>query len=417
MKKKKIIISVIVACIVINIFLVGVVILPRVHRKVVKRQEEIKQKELIKNAKIEVKLVADSNVPFAKEIKVSEMIESINGTIVEDKLINTSSLGVKEVKFEFINDDNIKVPYKFNINVFDDVPPLIWMGGSLSVVKGDQEKLEDKIMCADNETAKPHCYVEGNYDVNTVGKYNLVMKAVDNSGNEASKDFVLNVYEPDPNGNKSTSSDSITNYSDIVKRYKTGKTSIGIDVSGWQGEIDYQKVKDAGVEFAFIKVGGEKGIDGEYYNDSKFVRNIEGFNSVGIPVGVYIFSYAKNKEQAKEEALWIIEQIKNYKVELPLVFDWENWGGFNEFNMSLFDLYEAASEFIRIANDNGYQGSTYGSKNYLEKVWLKVPGIIWLAHYNSETSYKGHTFWQICDNGIIDGINGKVDIDIWYKEG
>ena len=56
-----------------------------------------------------------------------------------------------------------------------------------------------------------------------------------------------------------------------------------------------------------------------------------------------------------------------------------------------------------------------GSKNYLEKVWLKVPGIIWLAHYNSETSYQGHSFWQICDNGIVDGINSKVDIDIWYR--
>ena len=259
--------------------------------------------------------------------------------------------------------------------------------------------------------------MEGEYDTNTVGKYNLVMKAVDNSGNESSKDFVLNVYEPDPNGKKSSTNNSKTYYSDIVNKYKNDKTSIGIDVSGWQGEIDYQKVKDAGVEFAFIKVGGEKGIDGEYYVDSKFIRNIEGFNSVDIPVGVYIFSYAKNKGQAKEEALWVIEQIKNYKVDLPIVFDWENWGSFNEFDMSLYELSEAAQEFVKIVNNHGYQGSTYGSKNYLEKVWLKVPGVIWLAHYNDETSYQGHTFWQICDDGIIEGINGKVDIDIWYKEG
>ena len=417
MKKKKIIISIIVFCIILNLLIVGFIIVPRVHKNIVKKQEEIRQKELIKNAKIEVKIVDDSNIPFAKDVKISELIESINGTIIEDRLVNTSSLGVKKVKLEFINDDNIKVPYEFNINVFDDVPPLLWMGSSLSIEKGSEEKLEDKIMCADNETAKPHCYVEGDYDINTVGKYNLVMKAVDNSGNEASKEFVLNVYEPDPNAKKSTSGDTVTNYSDIVKYYKNDKTSIGIDVSGWQGEIDYQKVKDAGVEFAFIKVGGEKGIDGEYYVDSKFIRNIEGFNSVGIPVGVYIFSYAKNKVQAKEEALWVIEQIKNYKVELPLVFDWENWGHFKEFNMSLFDVSETAREFIRVANDNGYQVATYGSKNYLEKVWLKVPGIIWLAHYNSETSYQGHTFWQICDDGKIDRINGKVDIDIWYKEG
>ena len=415
--KKKIIKIILLVWMILSILLIGLVIVLKVQKKNSMIQEELKQKELIENAKIEVKLNSNTNIPFGKDVKVSEMIESINGEIVEDKLINTSSLGVKEVKFEFINDENIKIPYKFNINVFDDVPPLIWMGGSLSIEKGSEEKLEDKIMCADNETAKPHCYVDGEYDPNIVGKYNLVMKAVDNSGNESSKDFVLNVYEPNTNGNKKTYGDTITNYGDIVKNYKNDKTSIGIDVSGLQGEIDYQKVKEAGVEFAFIKVGGEKGIDGEYYVDSKFIRNIEGFNSVDIPVGVYIFSYAKNKKQAKEEALWVIEQIKNYKVDLPLVFDWENWGHFNEFEMSLYELSASAKEFVRIANENGYQGSTYGSKNYLEKVWLNVPGIIWLAHYNNETSYQGHTFWQICDDGVIEGINGKVDIDIWYKEG
>ena len=416
MKKKRIVIIVILFFLILNAILIFGIIIPRLNDR---KERIVKQKELeiIKNAKIEVDLVDDLNISFASDLKVSDMIESINGNIVEDKKINTGTLGVKKVKFEFINEENIKVPYEYNVNVFDDVAPLIWMGGSLSLEKGSEEKLEDKIMCADNETANPHCYVEGEYDRNTVGKYNLVMKAVDNSGNESSKDFVLNVYEPDNSKTSTSTNNSSTNYQDIVKRYKTDKTSIGIDVSGWQGEIDYQKVKEAGVEFAFIKVGGEKGIDGEYYVDSKFIRNIEGFNSVGIPVGVYIFSYAKNVKQAKEEALWVIEQIKKYKVDLPLVFDWENWSYFNEFDMSLYDLSLAAEEFVRIANDNGYQGSTYGSKNYLEKVWLKTPGVIWLAHYNDETSYKGHTFWQICDNGIVDGINAKVDIDIWYKEG
>ncbi len=414
MRKKKVLIIIII-CLILNISLIFGIIIPKVNDI---KEKRIKQKELevIKKAKVEIKFKEDLNIPFASDIKISDLIESINGKIINDKRVNTGSLGVKEVSFEFINDENIKIPYKFNINVYDNIPPLLWMGSSLSIERGDKEKIEDKIMCADNETARPHCYVEGDYDINTVGKYNLLMKAIDNSGNEASKEFVLNVYEPDPNAsNNKTASDNKTYFSDIAKKYKKDNISIGIDVSGWQGEIDYQKVKDAGVEFAFIKVGGEKGIDGEYYVDSKFIRNIEGFNSVGIPVGVYIFSYAKNVKQAKEEALWVIEQIKGYKVDLPIVFDWENWGHFNEFNMSLYDLSLEAEEFIKIVKDRGYQGSTYGSKNYLEKVWLKVPGIIWLAHYNSETSYQGHSFWQICDNGIVDGVNSKVDIDIWYR--
>ncbi len=415
--KNKIIIIVIFICILISSSLLIFVIIPNINKKV----EIKKQEELIKNAVIEVKLKDDLNIPFGSEVHISDFIESINGGLIKDKEINTESLGKKEISFQYKNDDGIVVPYRFNVTIYDDVVPLIWMGGSISVEKGYQGNIADRIMCADNETVKPNCYVEGDYDINTPGKYSVVMKAIDKSGNISSKDFTLNVYEPvedDNSSSKPTQSNiSTTPYNEIVKKYKNDNTSIGIDVSGWQGEIDYQKVKDAGVEFAFIKVGGEKGLDGEYYVDSKFIRNIEGFNSVGIPVGVYIFSYAKNKQQGHEEALWVIDQIKNYKVDLPLVFDWENWGDFNEFNMSLYDLYAAAKEFVKVANEHGYQGSTYGSKNYLEKAWFGVPGIIWLAHYNNETSYKGHTFWQICDDGIVDGINGRVDIDIWYKEG
>ena len=416
--KKKTIIIIICVCITISTLLLTFVIIPNINRKV----EVKKQIELIKNAVIKVELKEDLNIPFGTEAHLSDYIESINGDLLKDKEINTESLGKKEISFEYKNDAGIKVPYKFEINVYDDIPPLIWMGSTISVEKGYTGNIADNIMCADNETVKPNCFVEGEYDINTPGRYPVIMKAIDKSGNESSQEFTLNVYEPVPveensNNEPAPVNTKTTPFSEIVKNYKTDKTSIGIDVSGWQGEIDYEAVKNAGVEFAFIKVGGEKGIDGEFYVDSKFIRNIEGFNNVGIPVGVYIFSYARNKKQAHDEALWVIDQIKNYKVDLPLVFDWENWGDFNEFNMSLYDLYAAAKEFVKVANDHGYQGSTYGSKNYLQKAWLGVPGVIWLAHYNNETSYTGHTFWQICDDGIIDGITGKVDIDIWYKEG
>ena len=419
MKKRinLIIIILIVLCLIVSTTLLIFVIIPNINRK----EEKKKQEELIKNAVIKVELKEDLNIPFGSEAHVSDYIESINGELIKDKEINTESLGKKEISFRYKNDDGIEIPYKFDITVYDDVPPLIWMGGSISVSVGYNGNIADNIMCADNETVKPNCYVEGDYDINTPGKYPVVMKAKDKSGNESSKEFTLNVYEPKPvEENNDPQPQPVnthrTDIKDIIKKHKKDNVSIGIDVSGWQGEIDYEAVKNAGVEFVFIKVGGEKGIDGEYYVDSKFIRNIEGFNNVGIPVGVYIFSYAKNKQQAHTEALWVIDQIKNYKVDLPLVFDWENWGDFHEFNMSLYDLYASAKEFVKVAQDHGYQGSTYGSKNYLQNAWLGVPGVIWLAHYNDETSYKGHTFWQICDDGLVDGINARVDIDIWYKE-
>ena len=81
-----------------------------------------------------------------------------------------------------------------------------------------------------------------------------------------------------------------------------------------------KKVKNSGVEFAILKVGGTFGIDGEYYLDSKFKQNIEGFNRVGIPVGIYFFSYAKSKESAIKDAEWVYDQIKEYKIDLYPLF-------------------------------------------------------------------------------------------------
>ncbi len=403
--KNKVIISIIVFCILLCVFLVWFVIIPK--------YKELKEEKVIKEAVIEVKLVDNLSIPFNEEVKVSDMISSINGKIIDDKYINTKSIGNKIVKFKYMNDDGIEIPYQFKVNIYDDVKPIIWLGDSYSINTNYSGDLEKDIMCADNETSKLNCFIEGEYDTKVVGNYNLVYKAIDNSGNTEEKSFVLRVKEP---SNSSNNRGSVyQKYSDIVNKYKTDKTQIGIDVSGYQGEIDYQVLKDNGVEFAFIKVGGEKGIDGEYYLDSKFVRNIEGFNDVGIPVGVYIYSFAKNTKQAKEEALWIMEQIKDYQVDLPIVFDWENWTYYNYFDISLFDLSEMARVFVETVEGHGYNGSVYGSKNYLEKVWLKTYGEVWLAHYNSSTSYQGdYKYWQICDNGRIEGINAAVDINIRY---
>ena len=74
---------------------------------------------------------------------------------------------------------------------------------------------------------------------------------------------------------------------DVIKKHKNDYTAIGIDVSSWLGDINFQKVKEAGVEFVFIRVGSTKGINGKYFVDKQFVDNIKGFNEVGIPVGIY----------------------------------------------------------------------------------------------------------------------------------
>ncbi len=114
------------------------------------------------------------------------------------------------------------------------------------------------------------------------------MEASDSSGNTTNKNFTLKVVNP----SKGTSGGSVSSipFRSLYNEYKNDNTTIGIDVSKWQGDIDYNLVKEAGVEFVFIKLGGQNGIGGEYYLDPKFERNIEGFTNVGIPVGLYFYS-------------------------------------------------------------------------------------------------------------------------------
>ena len=190
-----------------------------------------------------------------------------------------------------------------------------------------------------------------------------------------------------------------------------------MDISEWQGVVDFNKLKEAGVEFVFLRVGGTKGITGDYFLDSKFEDNIKKANEAGMPVGIYFYSYANSKEKAIKDAKWILEQIKDYKIDLPIAFDWENWSFYNEFNLSFFGLTDMANAFLDTFKDAGYQGLTYSSKTYLENIWQKTDYPVWLAHYAKSTSYKGEfEFWQICSNGRVDGINGDVDINIRYKK-
>ena len=377
-------------------------------RKVLKYIEE----ERIRNAIIKVTLVDDLNIPYESDIKISDLITSINGTILDDKKINTTSLGKKEINFHFINEEDIKVPYSFEIEIIDNIKPIIWLSSSYTVNVGSKADLLDVIMCGDNLDDNPKKEIIGEYDLNTIGNYDLVYRATDASGNISEQNFTLKVIK------KQSSSSDVTkiSFSTLYDKYKNDNTKIGLDVSKWQGDINFQKVKNAGVEFVFIKLGGTDGIGGDYYFDSKFERNIKGFTEVGIPVGLYFYSYADSPIKAKEDAKWVIEQIKDYDIDLPIAFDWENWSKFNRFKMSFKKLTDSAESFINTLNDAGYKGMLYSSKNYLEKIWLKNDFPTWLAHYTSETNYKGnYEFWQMTSSCVIDGITGNtVDVDIWY---
>lgn len=367
----------------------------------------------IKNAKIEVILVDNLNLEFNDKKRVSDYIKSINGKIKDDYIIDSSKVGLKNIKFEFINDDNIELDYSFNINVVDTVAPVVWLGDSYSLEKGSNVDLVKSILCGDNYDNKPTCYIEGDYNLNEVGEYKLTFNAIDQSKNITSKDFTLYIYEKSDDIN--ISNPEYTQFSEFVKKYKNENTEIGIDVSTWQGDIDFKKLKDEGVEFIIIRVGYSGDNENDHKLDSKFERNIKEANKYKIKAGVYFYSYATTEKEAKDEAKWVAKKIKPYKIDLPVVYDWEEWGSFNELNLSFFGLTNMAETFLDIINSKGYDAMLYSSKNYLEKIWFETKYDVWLAHYTDNTNYKGkYKYWQVSSSGIVNGINGSVDINVRY---
>lgn len=411
--KKKNLIVVLIICLVISTTLIFTVIVPS-YKKLKLKEEEKQQELLVKEATVIVELKEDLTSPFLSTKKVSDYIENINGTIIDDYEIDTSNLGEKEINFEYINDEDIKVPYSYKIDIKDVTAPAIWLNDTYSITTDYAGSLLEDIVCADDYDDNPKCEIIGNYNTKKVGQYKLKFSATDFSGNNTTKDFILNVNNPSESRPSNNNRGSLS-FSDIVSKHKNENTKIGIDVSSWQGDIDFEAVKAAGVEFVFIRVGSTRGINGEYFVDKKFTRNIEGFNNVDIPVGVYFYSYANSRESAINDANFVLEQIKNYKIDLPVAYDWESWSFYNEFHQSFYSTTLNAKAYLDTISAAGYKGALYSSKNYLERVWFDLEYETWLAHYTEQTSYKGeYSYWQLCSNGIVNGINGFVDVNIMY---
>ena len=356
----------------------------------------------------------DLTFEFNSKVKVSEIISNIHGKLEDDVYVDTTKLGTNTFQFNYKSIRNKNKTKSVDITIVDTTKPMIYMDDTISIKKGYSEDIKDLIFSGDDCDSNPERKIIGEYDTNVEGDYKLTFSIKDASGNEATQDFTLKVGGA---GQTSQSRPKI-NFSEAIETYKKDNTSLGIDVSQWQGDdIDWNKVKSAGAEFAIIRVGYQKGYDKDNAIDPYFEKNIKGAKEAGLKVGIYFYSYAKTVEQAKEQANFVVQNLKDYEIDLPVAFDWESWGSFVKCGMSFYDLNNIAHNFIKILEENGFKGSVYGSKNYLERVWyVEEFDDIWLAHYTSKTNYeKEYYLWQFCDTGRIDGINGAVDIDVLYK--
>lgn len=192
-------------------------------------------------------------------------------------------------------------------------------------------------------------------------------------------------------------------------------SKFGIDVSEFQKDINWEKVKADGVEFAILRCG--YGMDGEPdQDDIRFQRNIAECKRLGIPYGIYLFSYANTLEKAESEAEHVLRLVKGYKPSLGIWYDIEDGNTSGKIKKEL--LTDIINTFCDKIKENGYQVGIYASTSWLNNkidasITSKYP--VWVAQYYSTCEYKGkYVMWQYTSNGAIDGISTKVDYNIMF---
>lgn len=352
-----------------------------------------------------------------KDIIDDENIELLNG----DDYVDTDTLGEKKFTLKYLHDGK-KYKKVLNYTITDnDKPILINVPSTQTVTLNSEVNPCDKAVFADNYDKKPTCNIEGEYDTKQVGTYNLTYIIRDSSNNTVSKKLTFNVIIPSNNTTttkKPTTTDTKRKkISEAIEQYKNDNTMIGIDVSRYQENIDFEKVKNSGVEFVMIRIGVQSGAKKDVSIDSYYLENIKKAKEAGLLVGVYLYSTAISPEIAKEQAKWVIKTLDGVKLDFPIAFDWENWQYFREYEISLYDLSKSYLSFAEEIEKNGYKAMLYGSKYYLENMWLDKGNYpVWLAHYTDKTNYSGdHIMWQYSAIGEVDGINNAVDLDVYYK--
>ncbi|MBQ7359887.1 MAG: glycoside hydrolase family 25 protein [Lachnospiraceae bacterium] len=207
---------------------------------------------------------------------------------------------------------------------------------------------------------------------------------------------------------------------EVKKRQSTGSgTYLGIDVSKWQKEIDWEKVAEDGVEFAIIRCGYRGSVSGCLVEDPYFERNIKGATAAGIKVGVYFFTQAITEVEAVEEASMVVSLIRDYELEYPVFIDTESAGGNGRADGLDEETRTAVCEaFCATVRNAGYQSGVYASRNWYNKrvdVERLEKYVIWLAEYRKIPLYEGYYhMWQYTSKGKVDGIDGNVDLNISY---
>lgn len=199
------------------------------------------------------------------------------------------------------------------------------------------------------------------------------------------------------------------------------KSMLGVDVSQYQGDIDWQQVYDSGVRFAIIRAGGRYyGENGEMYTDDNFAANLAGAKAAGLKVGVYFFSQAINTEEAREEALYTLNLIGDTELDLPVFCDWERIAD-TDARTGAVDgatITDCVAAFCETVKQEGFDAGVYiyPSTGYYDYELSRLTDYaFWCTSLGDHPFfYYAHTLWQYSFEGSVPGIDHKCDMNMMF---
>ena len=267
------------------------------------------------------------------------------------------------------------------------------------------------------------------------GKKKASGSSVKNSTSDKMRELQIEIDEGDPQSvvvEEETVENEIganVAISDARDDNRTGEITYGIDVSKYQGTIDWQKVAQSGIDFAMIRIGYRTLADGKIVADTNAKYNMQEATKYGVKIGGYFFSTAVSEAEAIEEANWVADYVAKYQITYPIAYDCEGYikSTSRQYNMTNAERTTVALAFMNKIAERGYSPLFYGAKSEMENNanWEmnRISSIysVWVAQYpenyttTTECSYSGsYIMWQYTNRGSVPGISGSVDMNIAY---
>ncbi|SDM76924.1 GH25 family lysozyme [Lachnospira pectinoschiza] len=258
-------------------------------------------------------------------------------------------------------------------------------------------------------------------------------KIVTNNAKYTSEELeeIANDTSEDPESQSVSETGTATATTATSSAYAASAYAVGVDVSKWQGSIDWSSVASAGIDFAIIRIGYRTTATGVVCEDPYAEYNIKQALANGLKVGVYFYSTATTEDEAVEEANWVLAKLSEYgvSINLGIAFDYE---GFTNDSSRIYGLSTSqrtanAMAFLNKISSSGYTAifysNAYSLKNYLNASTISASYKVWVAQYLdagvypdiTNPSYSGaYSFWQFTSSGSVSGISGSVDLDVCY---